>query len=184
MSEHVLLISELEAIELLALDKDGDYCKLMIRHNSDVTDLPNAISRRKAEFKAFQLSDALQIPVFTLKHGASIRNLSDYKRLPYYSPTTTNEVLEIAPDDIDSAEFLTTYEENYDLANSNCPFCGTILRNAAIVACTDCHTPHHLECFKNYGVCTTYACRSNTYISVKTCTTTKTITPENKKDQP
>jgi hypothetical protein len=41
--------------------------------------------------------------------------------------------------------------------DSSCPVCGTTLGSLA-VRCDSCKTPHHAECWKYVGQCSTYAC--------------------------
>lgn len=41
----------------------------------------------------------------------------------------------------------------------NCPYCGDILKaNSMITVCSDCETPHHIECWERHGGCTTFGC--------------------------
>jgi len=40
-----------------------------------------------------------------------------------------------------------------------CPFCQSILKpGSEIVVCSACGIPHHLECWRENGGCTTYGC--------------------------
>lgn len=43
-----------------------------------------------------------------------------------------------------------------------CPYCGETVAQR-VVYCSRCDTPHHEECFRESGVCCTYACGSTTY---------------------
>ena len=44
-----------------------------------------------------------------------------------------------------------------------CQFCGTEVGDDYVV-CRDCSTPHHEDCFRCNGVCTTYACGCSVYV--------------------
>lgn len=44
----------------------------------------------------------------------------------------------------------------------NCPYCGEAVATR-VVYCCSCDTPHHEECFRESGVCCTYACGSTRY---------------------
>jgi len=44
------------------------------------------------------------------------------------------------------------------LTGGECPVCGTPM-NELIVRCETCRTPHHDECWKYMGRCSTYACK-------------------------
>jgi hypothetical protein len=48
-----------------------------------------------------------------------------------------------------------------------CQICGSALRLAAgVVQCSRCRTPHHLECWKYNGRCSTFACGETRYTRV------------------
>lgn len=49
-----------------------------------------------------------------------------------------------------------------ELAGKTCPFCkAPFLEGEAVVFCSHCEMPHHLECWKENGGCTTFGCTGN-----------------------
>jgi len=44
-----------------------------------------------------------------------------------------------------------------------CQICGEQITKE-IVYCRSCKTPHHLDCWKYYGACSTYACGATRYV--------------------
>lgn len=50
-----------------------------------------------------------------------------------------------------------------DLADAVCQICGEQLETD-IVRCSRCHTPHHGECWKYYGACSTYGCLGEEFV--------------------
>lgn len=52
--------------------------------------------------------------------------------------------------------------ENPQFAGKTCPFCkAPFLKGEAIVICNHCEMPHHLDCWKENGGCTTFGCTGN-----------------------
>lgn len=46
-----------------------------------------------------------------------------------------------------------------------CPYCQFTIKNKNdYLLCAKCKTPHHIECWKDNGKCTTFACNHNNYI--------------------
>jgi ketosteroid isomerase-like protein len=44
----------------------------------------------------------------------------------------------------------------------NCPYCQTNIKESADkIICSECHTPHHKECWEENKGCTTYGCKNN-----------------------
>lgn len=51
---------------------------------------------------------------------------------------------------------------NPELAGKTCPFCKSpFIEGEAVVFCSHCEMPHHLECWKENGGCTTFGCTGN-----------------------
>ena len=49
-----------------------------------------------------------------------------------------------------------------ELAGKTCPFCkAPFMEGEAVVFCSHCEMPHHLECWKENGGCTTFGCTGN-----------------------
>ena len=49
-----------------------------------------------------------------------------------------------------------------ELAGKTCPFCKSpLMEGEAVVFCSHCEMPHHLECWKENGGCTTFGCTGN-----------------------
>ena len=49
-----------------------------------------------------------------------------------------------------------------ELAGKTCPFCkAPFAEGEAVVFCSHCEMPHHLECWKENGGCTTFGCTGN-----------------------
>ena len=49
-----------------------------------------------------------------------------------------------------------------ELAGKTCPFCkAPFLEGEAVVICNHCEMPHHLDCWKENGGCTTFGCTGN-----------------------
>jgi type II secretory pathway pseudopilin PulG len=48
--------------------------------------------------------------------------------------------------------------------DSTCPVCGTGLDDL-VVRCEICKTPHHVECWKYVGQCSTYACAGKRFVA-------------------
>ncbi len=56
----------------------------------------------------------------------------------------------------------------------SCQVCGKSL-DSDVVTCVRCRTPHHADCFRWTGVCSTFACRSHAY---RTADGSRITTPE------
>jgi len=50
-----------------------------------------------------------------------------------------------------------------NLAEAVCQICGEPIESD-VVFCRSCKTPHHLECWKYYGACSTYGCGQKRYV--------------------
>ncbi len=49
-----------------------------------------------------------------------------------------------------------------ELAGKTCPFCkAPFMEGEAVVFCSHCEMPHHLDCWKENGGCTTFGCTGN-----------------------
>ncbi len=48
------------------------------------------------------------------------------------------------------------------IQKGRCPVCGSEMRDRP-VACLRCRTPHHEECWRYTGECSTFACRERRY---------------------
>ena len=49
-----------------------------------------------------------------------------------------------------------------ELVGKTCPFCkAPFMKGEAVVFCSHCEIPHHLECWKENGGCTTFGCTGN-----------------------
>ena len=49
-----------------------------------------------------------------------------------------------------------------ELAGKTCPFCkAPFIEGEAVVFCSHCEMPHHLDCWKENGGCTTFGCTGN-----------------------
>ncbi len=60
-----------------------------------------------------------------------------------------------------SDEHIKIETKNEPFIGGNCPYCGGLIKaNSKITVCPDCETPHHLECWKKHGGCTTFGCKS------------------------
>lgn len=51
-------------------------------------------------------------------------------------------------------------------ARPACPFCACALAEGVVVRCRACSTPHHEDCWRTAGRCTTYACGSKRFVPV------------------
>jgi hypothetical protein len=45
-----------------------------------------------------------------------------------------------------------------------CQVCGEAI-STDLVQCRSCHTPHHRDCWKYYGACSTYGCRETRFVA-------------------
>ena len=64
---------------------------------------------------------------------------------------------------------MTASTSEYKLSNKKtCPYCQSkIKQESDTIYCSDCGTPHHIECWEENGGCTTYGCLKNSITEVK-----------------
>jgi hypothetical protein len=53
-------------------------------------------------------------------------------------------------------------EQEVDWSESVCQICGEAIGENPVF-CTNCHTPHHRDCWEYYGACSTYGCGQTRY---------------------
>ncbi|HEY5534979.1 MAG TPA: RING finger protein [Ignavibacteria bacterium] len=52
--------------------------------------------------------------------------------------------------------------ENKSNKKNKCPYCQSFIKQEAdTIFCSNCGTPHHIECWEENGGCTTYGCKEN-----------------------
>jgi predicted amidophosphoribosyltransferase len=69
---------------------------------------------------------------------------------------------------------LTVTTGEYKLSNKKtCPYCQSAIKQESdTIYCSDCGTPHHIECWEENRGCTTYGCSKNSVAEIKTETGT------------
>ena len=54
------------------------------------------------------------------------------------------------------------HSEHKPKKKNKCPYCQSLIKDeAGTIFCSDCGTPHHIECWQENGGCTTYGCKEN-----------------------
>ena len=91
-------------------------------------------------------------------------------RQPELLETLVQEVLDLYDQAVmtlsQGVQFVDDAQAGVPADGAVCQICGDAI-GSEMVLCRRCKTPHHLDCWKYYGSCSTYGCSESRFMAVK-----------------